>query len=135
MAPGGRSGGGSENSSKNERKTHAQMDAFWEAWTSKVMLPCRRREHFAKKGRRENGHQKGAKWEPKWLPCSPWAKLCDFGGFREEVVFLIFLIGEKSADKSLKIRPRSSRGAPGNARVQKRSAEPVARRGEGGRGR
>ena len=64
----GRSGGGSENSSKNERKKHAKMDVFWEAWTSKVMLPCRRREHFAKKGRRENGHQNGAKWEPKWLP-------------------------------------------------------------------
>ena len=65
MGPEGRSGGGSENSSKNELEKHAKIDDFWEAWTSKVMLPCRCREHFAKKGRRGNGHQKCAKFEPK----------------------------------------------------------------------
>ena len=141
MAPGGRSGGGSENSSKNEAKKHTKKDDFGEASASKMMLPCRRREHFAKKGRHGNDHQKCAKWEPKWLPKwsqkgslgGPWAKLCDFGGFRGEAVFLIFLIGETSADKSLQIRPRSSRGAPRNARLQKALPEPVPRRGEGGR--
>ena len=73
MAPGGRSGGGSENTSKNKRKKHAKIYVFWEAWTSKVMLPCRRREHFAKKGRRGNGHQNCEKWEmePKWLLGQP----------------------------------------------------------------
>ena len=51
------------------------MVAFREAGTQKTMLPCRRREHFAKTGRRGNGHEKGcqkggrkaAKTEPKWL--------------------------------------------------------------------
>ena len=72
---------------------------FWgEARTSKVILPCRRREHFAKKGRHGNGHRQGANIEPKWLPKwsqngslgGPWAKLCDFGGFREKAVFYVF---------------------------------------------
>ena len=44
---------------------------------------------------------------------------------------MIFLIGEKSADKSLKIRPGSSRGAPGNVRFTYTDAEPGARRGKG----
>ena len=104
-----------------------------------MMLTCRRRKNFAETGRRGNGHENGAKWEPKWLPKwsqngslgGPWAKLCDFGGFREDVVFLIFLIGDKSAEKSLKIRPGSSRGAPRNARVQNTLAGPVPK--EGGR--
>ena len=115
---------------------HAKKDDFGEASASKVMLPCRRRKHFAKKGRRGNGHQKGSKWEPKWFPKlsqkgslgGPWAKLCDLGGFRGEAVFLIFLIGEASADKSLQIKPGSSRGAPGNVRVQSGGAEPGGRR-------
>ena len=104
------------------------------------MLPCKRRKHFAETGRRGNGHEHGAKWEPKLFPKwsqngslgGPWPKLCDFGRFREEVVFSIFLIREKSVDKSLKIKPGSSRGAPGKAWHQEANPEPVPRRGKGG---
>ena len=67
-------------------------------------------------------------------PLAAWAKLCDFGGSQEEVVFYDFLTGEKSADKSLKIRPGRSRGSPGDARGENADAGPVPRRGGKGEG-
>ena len=52
---------------KDERKQYANVDVWWEACTSKMVLPCTRRAYFAKTARRGNGHEQGAKWEPKWL--------------------------------------------------------------------
>ena len=34
------------------------MNDFWEAGTSKIVFPCRRRAYFAKTGRRGNGCEK-----------------------------------------------------------------------------
>ncbi len=53
------SGGGSRKRSKIERKQGPKMSDFWEARTSKIVLPCRLRAYFAKTGRRGNCHEKG----------------------------------------------------------------------------
>ena len=53
--------GGREKGSKIERKQGPKMSDFWEARTSKIVLPCRRRAYFAKTGRRGKCHEKGAK--------------------------------------------------------------------------
>ena len=45
-----------------------KMSVFWVAGSLKVVLSCRRREHFAKTGCRGSGHENDPKWEPKWLP-------------------------------------------------------------------
>ena len=55
------SGGGSRKGSEIERKQGPKMSDFWEARTSKIVLPCRRRAYFAKTGRRGNCHEKGPK--------------------------------------------------------------------------
>ena len=55
------SGGGSRKRSKIERKQGPKMSDFWEARTSKIVLPYRRRAYFAKTGRRGNFHEKGKK--------------------------------------------------------------------------
>ena len=57
------SGGVSRKRSKNERKQGPKMSDFWEAGTSKIVLPCRRRAYFAKTGRCGKCHEKKIKNE------------------------------------------------------------------------
>ena len=71
------------------------MSGFWEAGTSKVVLLCGRREHFAKTGRRGNGNESCPifelkllpKWSQYWSLGASWVKLCDFGGSFLDAVF------------------------------------------------
>ena len=68
---------------------------------------------------------------------APWAALgrnfVILEGLGRRLFFYDFSSGEKSADKSLKICPGRPRGSPGDARSENANAEPVPRRGEGGR--